>query len=138
MLSKLAASSRKRSLLTHSTVVQIMLNVSGARTRQRLCPTSDLSEHFASSNRTHAFIPSWNWQMTASVLGGTPKQARTRKRVRSTESYALARSIKHKQKGVSFFRASSCRRHTTNIMPTVERWGLNPHGSSGKMLSRSQ
>ena len=138
----MAASARKRFSATHSTTVKNMLNSSGASTHPyllRSCPTSNLSEHFPSSNRTHACMPSWNWRMTASILGGTPKRARTsHKRVRSTESYVLVRSIKHKYTGVSFFRASSCSRRTTNIMSTVERWGLNPHCSSGRMFSDSQ
>ena len=49
----------------------------------------------------------------------------------------MVRSTRHKYKGM-FFHASSCRRRTTSIKPTVERWGLNPHCSSGKLFSRSQ
>ena len=142
MLSVLAASARKRFSATCSTAMTNMLNSSGASTHPclRPCPTSHLSEqHFPPSSRTHACIPPWNWRMTASILGGTPKRSRTsHRRVWSTESYALVRSIKHKYKGVSFFRASSCSRRTTNIMPTVERWGLNPHCSSSRIFSRSQ
>ena len=49
--------------------------------------------------------------MTANILGGTPRRARTsHRRVRSTESYALVTSIKYNYKGVSFFHASSCSR----------------------------
>ena len=50
----------------------------------------------------------------------------------------MVRSIKHMNSGVSFFFASSCSRRTTNIMSTVERWGLNPRCSSSRMPSRSQ
>ena len=47
--------------------------------------------------------------MTASILGGTPKQAMASlRRVRSTESYSWVRSIKHKYREVSISRASSC------------------------------
>ena len=142
MLSVMAASARKRFSATRSTAVKKVLNSSGASTHPcclRPCRTSNLSEHSPSSSRTHACIPSWNWRMTASILGGTPKRARTsHKRLRSTESYALVRSIKHMYKGVSSFRASSCSRRTANIMSSVERWGLNQHCSSGKMFSRSQ
>ena len=42
------------------------------------------------------------------------------------KSYALlVRSMKRKYKGVSFFRTSSCSRRTTNIISTVEHWGMN-------------
>ena len=93
----------------------------------RPCPTTNLSERSPSSNRTHACMPLWNWRITASILGGMPKRARTSHiRVRSTESYALVRSIKHKYKGVSFFCANSCSHRTTNILPIVEGWGFGP------------
>ena len=117
-----------------------MFNSSGASMHLgvRPCSSSNLSEHSPSSNHTHACMLSWNWRMTASILGGTPNQARTsHRRVRSTGAFALVRSIKHNYKGVSF-RASSCSRRTTNIMSTIERSGLNPHCSSGKMFSHSQ
>ena len=140
IVSMMTASERKRFSATRSTAVKNMLNSSGVSTHPclRPCPTSNLSEHSPSFNRTHACMPSWNWRMTADILGGTPKRARTsHRRVRSTESYALVRSINHTYKGVSF-RASSCSRRTTNIMSTVERWGLNPHCSPGNMFSCSQ
>ena len=35
------------------------------------------------------------------------------------------RSIKHINRGVTFFLASSCRCRTANTMSTVERWGSN-------------
>ena len=54
--------------------------------------------------------------MTEIIFYGTPTRASTaQRRVRSTESYALVRSIKHTKSGVPFFRASSCNRRTTNI-----------------------
>ena len=136
-----AASARKHFSATRSTAVKNILNSSGASTRPclRPCPTSNLSEHSSSSNRTRACMPSCNWRVTTSILGGTPKRARTsHRRIRSTDSYALVRSIKHMYKEVLFFRASFCSRRTTNIMSTVERGGLNPHCSSGRMFSRSQ
>ena len=59
------------------------------------------------------------------------------RRVRSTGSYSLVKSMKHRYKGVSFFSASSCSRGTTSIMSTVELWGSNPHCCSfGRMFSR--
>ena len=115
MLSMMAASTRKRFSAKRSIAVKNMSN-SGASSHpcRRPCPTSNFSEHSPSPNLTHASMPSCNWRMTASILGGTPKRARTaHRRIRSTESYALVRSIKHKYKGVSFFRPSSCRRRTT-------------------------
>ena len=130
MLSVMDESEKKRFSATRSTAVKNMLNNSGASTHPclRPCPTSNLCERSPSSNRTHACIPSWNWRMTASILDGTPKRARTsHKRVRSTESYALVRSINRKYKGVSFFRASSYCRRTTTVMSTAERWSLNPN-----------
>ena len=66
MLSVMAASARKRFSATRSTAVKNMLNSSGASTHccPRPCPTSNLSEHSPSSNRTHACMPSWHWRMT--------------------------------------------------------------------------
>ena len=62
-------------------------------------------------------------RMTGSILGCTSEQAKTsHRRIWSTESYALIRSIKHKYKGASV-RASSCSRRYRNTMSTVERWG---------------
>ena len=141
MLSVMDASARKRFLTSRSTAVKNLLNSGGASTHPclRPCPASNLSEHSPSSDRTHACKMSRNWRMTASIFGGTPTWARTsHRRVRSTESYALVRSIKHKYKGVSFFRAGYCSRRTTNIMSTVERCRLHSHCSSGRMFSRSQ
>ena len=54
--------------------------------------------------------------MTEIIFYGTPKRASTvQMRVRSTESYALVRSIQHTYSGIGFFRASSCNRRITNI-----------------------
>ena len=58
--------------------------------------------------------------------------------VRSTESYALVRSMKHTYNGIRFFRANSCSRRTTNIMSVVERFGRKPLCSSGRTPKRSQ
>ena len=138
MLSMMAASASKRFSATRSTAVKNMLNSSGASTHpcRRPCPTS-LSEHFRSSNRMHAYMPSWNRRMTARILGGTPKRARTsHRRVRSTKSFALVRSIKHKYKRVSFFRSSSCSRRSSSCYEHhVNRRALGPKPtcSSGKM-----
>ena len=79
MLSVMAASARKRFPATRSTAVKNTSNSSGATTHPclRPYPTSNLSEHSPLSNRTHACMPSWNWRVTASILGGTPKRART-------------------------------------------------------------
>ena len=53
--------------------------------------------------------------MTKIIICGTPKRATTvQRRVRSTESYALVRSVKHTSSGIHFFRASSCNRRITN------------------------
>ena len=58
--------------------------------------------------------------MTEIIFCGTPKRASTvQRRVQSTESYALVRSIKHKYSGIRFFRASSCNRRITNIISVV-------------------
>ena len=78
MLSVMAASARKRFSATRSTAVKNMLNSSGESTHPclRPCPTSNESEHTQSSNRTHACMPSWNWRMTAIILGGTNRKER--------------------------------------------------------------
>ena len=46
----------------------------------------------------------------------------------------MVRSTKRMNSGMSFVLASSCKRRTTNIMSTVERSGLKPRVSSGRML----
>ena len=77
--------------------------------------------------------------MTEIIFCGTPKRARTVQRgVRSTESYALVRSIKHTYSGIRFFRASSCNRRITNIISVVGRFGRKPLCSSGRIPTRSQ
>ena len=84
-----------------------MLNRSGASTHpwRRSYSTANHPEHTLSSSRTHARMPSWNWRMTEVVFCGTPKRTSTdQRRVRSTESYLLVRSIKaciHKAEFVS-------------------------------------
>ena len=47
------------------------------------------------------------------------------------------RSIKNECKGVSF-RSKACKRGTTNIMSTVDRWGLSRHSSPGRNFLRPQ
>ena len=65
--------------------------------------------------------------MTEIIFCGTPKRASTvQRRVRSTEFYALVRSIKHIYSGIRFFRASFCNRRVTNIISVVERFGRKP------------
>ena len=77
--------------------------------------------------------------MTEIIFCGPPKRASTvQRRVRSTESYALVRSIKHTYSGICFFRASSCNRRITNIISVVERFGRKPFCSSGRIPTRSQ
>ena len=77
--------------------------------------------------------------MTEIMFYGTPKRASTvQRRVRSTESYALVRSIKHTYSGIRFFRASSCNRRITNIISVVERFGRKPLCFSGRIPTRSQ
>ena len=57
-------------------------------------------------------------------MGRQNEQGHPTAKVRSTELCALVTSIKHKYKGVFFFRASCCSCRTTNIMSTVERGTL--------------
>ena len=77
--------------------------------------------------------------MTEIIFCGTPKRTSTvQGRVRSTESYALVRSIKHTYSGIHFFHASSCNRRITNIISVVERFGRNPLCSSGRIPPSSQ
>ena len=62
--------------------------------------------------------------MAEIIFCGTPKQASTvQKRVRSMESYALVRSIKHTgiYSGIRFFRANSCSRRITNAVEEARR-----------------
>ena len=94
---------------------------------QRPCSTANHPKHTLSPSRTYVRIPSWNSRMTKIVLCGTPQRATTvQRRVRSTESYALVRSIKHTYNITCFFRAYSCSRRITNIISVVERFGRKP------------
>ena len=78
--------------------------------------------------------------MTEIILCGTSKWASiVQRRVRSTESYALVRSIKHTYNEISFFRFNYCSsRQITNIISVVERFGRKPLCSSGRIPTRSQ
>ena len=65
--------------------------------------------------------------MTEIILYCTPKRASAvQRRVRSTESYALVRSIKYTYSGFRFFRANSCK-----------RFGRKPLCSSGRIVARA-
>ena len=124
---------------TVSTAAKKMLNNSGDSTHpcRSPCSTSNQSEQTPSSGRTQALIPSWNCWMTAIICGGTPMRVSAcHRRVRSTVSYALWRSMKHMKRGTPAFRPISCSLRTTNIMSVVERLGRNPHCSSGNTHSR--
>ena len=77
--------------------------------------------------------------LTENVFCGTPKRASTvQTRVRSTESYAFVRSIKHTYNGIWFFRANSCSRRITNIISMVERFGRKQLCSYGRIPTRLQ
>ena len=77
--------------------------------------------------------------MTEIMFCGTPKRGSTvQRRVRSTESYALRRSIKHIYSGIRFFRANSCNRRIVSIITVVERFGRKPLCSSGRIPTLSQ
>ena len=55
--------------------------------------------------------------MAEIIFCGTPKRASTvQRRVRSTESYALVRSMNHAYNRMCFFRANSCSGRITNII----------------------
>ena len=58
--------------------------------------------------------------------------------VRSTESYAFCRSMKHRNSGARAFLPNSCSLQTANIISLVERCGRNPHCSSGSKFLASQ
>ena len=82
--------------------------------------------HTLSSSRTHARMPSWNWRITEVIFYDTPKRSisiegTVQRRVRSTESYALVRSIKYTYNGIRFFRADSCSRPTNHEHRIGER-----------------
>ena len=77
--------------------------------------------------------------MTEIIFCGTLKRSSTvQKRVQSTESYALVRSIKQTYNVICFFRANSCSRRMTNIISVVERFGRKPLCSSDRIPTRSQ
>ena len=77
--------------------------------------------------------------MAEIIFCGTPKRASTvQRRVRSTESCALVRSIKHTYCGIRFFRASSCNRRITNIISVAQWFARKPLCSSGRIATRSQ
>ena len=103
------------------------------------CSAANHPEHTLSSIRTHARMPSWNGRMIEIMFCGTSKRTSTiQRRVRSSESYALVRSIKHTYSGNRFFRASSCSRRITNIISVIEQFGRKPLCSSGKISTRSR
>ena len=77
--------------------------------------------------------------ITSIICGGTPKRASTCQRsVRSTESYAFCRSMKHRNSCTRAFFLNSCSIQTANIIPIVERCGRNPYFSSGSRFLASQ
>ena len=85
----MAASERKRFSVTRGIAVKNKFNSSAASTHPclRPCSTSSLYEQLPSSNHTNACMPSCNWRITASILGGTPNRARASNgRDRSTET----------------------------------------------------
>ena len=111
---------------TRSIPAKNTLNNSGEGTHpwRGPCATSNHSEHRSSSPRTHALIPSWNWRITSIICGGLPKRASICQRsVRSTESYAFCRSMKHRNSDTRAFLPNSCSFWTANIISVVERCG---------------
>ena len=139
---RMAGSSPNLWRTTVSTAAKKMLNNSGDSTHpcRSPCFTSNQSEQKPSSGRTQqALIPSWNYWMTAIICGGTPMRVSTcHRRVRSTVSYAFWRSMKHMKRDTPTFGPISCSLRTTNIMSVVERFGRNPHCSSGNSPFASQ
>ena len=126
---------------TVSTAAKKMLNNSGDSTHpyRSPCSISNQSEQTPSSGRTQVLIPSWNYWMTAIICGGTPMRVSScHRRVRSTVSYAFWRSMKYMKRDTPAFRPISCSLRTTNIMSAVERFGRNPHCSSGNSPFASQ
>ena len=119
---------------TFSTAAKKMLNNSEYNTRpcRSPCSTSNQSKQTPSSGRTQALFPSWNCRMTAIICGSIPMRVSTcHKRVRSTVSYAVWRSMKHIKRGTPAFRPISFSLRTTKIMSVVERSGQNPHTPDG-------
>ena len=89
------------------------------------------SEHTMLSFRTQALIPSWSLRNTCIICCGTRKRGSTCQRtVRSTESYAFCRSMKHRNSGSRAFLPNSRSLRTVNIISVVERCWRNPHCSS--------
>ena len=118
-----------------------MPNRRGASTHpwRRPCSTKNHPEHTLSSSRTHGRMPSWSLRMTEIMFCGTPKRASTvQRRVRSTESYALVRSIKHTYNGICLFRVNSYNPRITIIISVVERFGRKPLCSFSRIPTRSQ
>ena len=118
-----------------------MLNNSGYSTHpcRGPCSTLNQSEQTPLLGRTQALIPSWNCWMATNIYGGTPMRVSTcHRRVRSTVSYAFWRSMKHMKRDTPSFRPISCSLRTTDIMSVVERFGRNPHYSSGNSPFDSQ
>ena len=73
------------------------------------------------------------------MYGGTPERPSTcRRSVRSTESYAFCRSMKHMNSDTRAFLLNSCSLRTVNIIPVVERCGRNLHCSSDTISFASQ
>ena len=97
------------------------------------------AEHTLSLSRTLAHMPPCSRRMAEMIFCGTPKRANTvQEKVRSTESYALLRSIKHTKNGIRFVPASTCSRQVPNIIPMVKRFGRKPLCYSGRIPTRSQ
>ena len=72
------------------------------------------------------------------ILWHAKRVSTVQRKIRSTESCALVRSIKHTYNGICFFRANYCSRRITNIIPVLERFGRKPLCSSGRIPERSQ
>ena len=139
--SMMFSSALKRAEATFITPANKMLNTRGVSTNPWRRPRSTVNhpEHILSSSRTHARMPSWNSRTVEIMFGGTPKRTGTvQRRVRSTGSYPLVRSIKYTYNGNCFFRANSYSRRITNIISMVERFGRKPLCSSGRISTRSQ
>ena len=141
IFASMPASLLNLSSTTRSIAAKNTLNNSGESTHpwRSPCATSNHSEHRPSSLRTHALSPSWNLRITSITCGGVPKRASTCQRsVRSTESYALCKSTKHRNSGTRALLPNSCSLRTANIISVVERCGRNPHCSSGSKFLASQ
>lgn len=91
-----------------------------ANPRRRFVSTLIISEHSPPPSRTRTPMPPWDFRMSLSALGGTPKRATCReahKNVRPTEVHALVSPIKrtrYMQRGVlprQFLQASYHEHH---------------------------